>query len=130
MIYIASKLAEKLQSLGLSSAEFRSKFYDLISGYSTESDFFGRDVLNIGSENVRHVHIIPDKDDPQLKNWVRAKSSFSKTSDNLLFYTKFNNDYLLISIVKPNGHEIFKNSEFLSMLEEISENFILRKIIP
>jgi len=130
MIYLSSKLKESLQSLGISSVKFQNYFYDLVSGYSEESDFFGRDVPNDGSENVRHVHIVPDKDDPQIKNWIRAKNSFNKTSDNLLFYTKSENDYLLISIVKPNGHAIFRNSEFLSYLEAISENFILHRIVP
>lgn len=85
-ISISSSLKENLSKVGYSSAELSSEFYNLISGYQDTSDFFGKDVSNINSVYVRHVHIIPDDTDPKRKNWMSIRKHEQRTSDNLLFY--------------------------------------------
>jgi len=90
-----------------------------------ENYFFGKDAFGINSK-VRHVHLVP-LDNPSLKDWDANWEKFSeRTSDSYLFYVDGGRfGFLLLTIVCPGAHDVWKNDKLLiKTMENMAESFI------
>lgn len=95
--------------------------------------FFGRNVEDSNIPNLFHVHYLPH-DPSSLKIWTNnykyRRDPFSRTSDNLLFYARDGNDYLILDLIAPNGHLVFSDKNVLTLFKHDVENFVNKNIIP
>ena len=92
-------------------------------------DTFGRDVLydhpntlpSVLQEEISHIHL-NDGETP----WPFYKMQFQRTSDTHLVYCKASMEddcYLLMTILKPNAHELSKGRDLMWKLASMAEKF-------
>lgn len=102
---------------------------------------FGRDVANIGSQYVRHAHMIPINDANNLALWKKIHAKNQKynrhqhqLSDRYLIYANGGRyGYLIMDIINdPGAHQIWA-SRFKAVRdrwEEIASDFVCLGKLP
>ena len=125
-IFKGSLLKQQLSEAELSALESDFRHYKATGELP---DTFGRDELFdhpytpqlLRQEEVRHIHL-----QHPSQNWQLNTVQFNRTSDIHLIYCQgyFHPDhYLLIAILKPNAHELERNSNVMRKLGIAAESF-------
>jgi len=131
-VKLTSELTEKLTDSGLAPHQLASDFgiwhADPTGPYAY---YFGKDALNRGSSVLRHVHMIPHKDEKAVEKWDYLYDNDRQcTSDRYLFYVDGEKyGHLLIAIIdNPKGHKIWEptpsNRKMLAAWESIASDFL------
>lgn len=111
--------------------EYKNELFGKDGAYAAPQVSGRRDAL-------RHVHLMPLPDSPDLPRWLRALGFESrKTSDRHLVYAESKaSDYLLITIFEaPTAHSIPKmrsagDKLAMQKLCDIAEDFVYYSVIP
>lgn len=130
-IFIKKSLKSTLVQYQIDYESLIEDFYYMSLGQDVF--FFGRNVPDTHIPDLYHVHYLPT-DDTTLSQWEdhyeNQRETFSRTSDNLLFYTKKEQDYLILAIAAPNGHLTFSDKNKMMNMKRDIDNFIKNNIIP
>jgi mRNA interferase YafO len=137
-INITQVLKQHLEIEGWSVDELCSLFREWKLSDEYGSYYFGKDSFyvkpSVNGElyKLRHVHLVPIKDEEQLLAWNKAwELGRRKTSNRVLIYVddKKGNFLLIFILSEPDAHEIalMKNEKHKKLMESfaiIAEEFI------
>jgi len=141
---VSSQLAASFAAKGLDIEEFVLDFdyWKSLPGVDRETNIFGRDGANRGSDFFRHVHIVPFNDLAALRQWNRnASKGRANKSNRYLFYVDGGPayGYLLLIVIDdsavPNGsggHQIWdsENADLMVELNRLADDFFYNGKVP
>lgn len=134
---MTSSLARDLSAAELDPNQLMVDFSEWKDHDPDEHYLFGKDGFNAGSNNLRHVHIVPLFVATDQEKWDHAWESRHgrRTSDRYLFYADGGKreGFLLIDILDdPGAHTIWMPAYrgTRQFWEDIAEQFIVFGTVP